>query len=241
MTLNILFPVLNEEKRLEKGILETLKFIENLPLQSIKLTIVDNGSNDLTQSIAQDLSLRHPEVEYIRISTRGVGAAFRAGVAANTSDIVGYMDVDLSTKIEHLSEVVSIFSNYPEIDIINGSRLNKDSNMLGRKWYRNLSSYGLTFLLKLFLQMKATDSICGFKFFKSDVADSLIKRSSSESGWFFIIELLLRAERLHYNVHELPVKWEDDHNTTVDYFKLIKNYLHHIKRLFIEFHIKKKI
>ena len=239
MTLNILFPVLNEENRLEQGILKTLDYLKRLEIIPFKLTIVDNGSTDKTEKIATHLSKIHSEVEYIQISERGVGAAFRAGVLANTCDYVGYMDVDLSTDIIHLEEVITLFKTQTDIDMINGSRLNKASKMVGRKWYRNLSSYGLTFLLKLFLQMKATDSICGFKFFKHHVAKDLIALSSDEKGWFFIIELLLRAERLSYNVVELPVRWEDDHNSTVHYFKLITNYLIQIKRLFIEFNFKK--
>ncbi|MBF4694514.1 glycosyltransferase [Fusibacter ferrireducens] len=238
MTLNILFPVLNEENRLEQGILKTLDYLKHLETVTFKLTIVDNGSMDKTGEISARLCEMHSEVEYIRISERGVGAAFRAGVAENTCDYVGYMDVDLSTDIHHLEEVITLFKTHHSIDVINGSRLNKASHTIGRKWYRNLSSYGLTFLLKLFLQMKATDSICGFKFFKHQVAKELIALSSDEKGWFFIIELLLRAERLSYQVVELPVRWEDDHNTTVHYFKLITNYLIQIKRLFIEFHFK---
>lgn len=238
MTLNILFPVLNEENRLEQGILKTLDYLKRLDTVTFKLTIVDNGSTDRTEAISAHLCEMYSEIEYIRISERGVGAAFRAGVAENTCDYVGYMDVDLSTDINHLEEVITLFKTQSDIDMINGSRLSKASQMVGRKWYRDLSSYGLTFLLKLFLQMKATDSICGFKFFKHQVAKELIVLSSDEKGWFFIIELLLRAERLSYNVIELPVKWEDDHNTTVHYFKLITNYLIQIKRLFIEFHFK---
>ena len=113
--------------------------------------------------------------------------------------------------------------------MVNASRLNKKSNTIGRKWYRMITSYGLSFVLKLFLHMKATDAICGFKFFRKQAIEKLISSfDSNEKGWFYVIELLLRAERSNLSIFELPVKWEDDYNTTVHVWKLIKNYMRNI-------------
>lgn len=239
-SINIIFPVLNEEKRLRRGIVKTVQFFERTNIAAYMLTIIDNGSVDKTEEIAEELCNQYEHVYYIKIEEKGVGAAFREGVRVNTCDIVGYMDIDLSTDIRHLKQVMQIFDNYPLVQIINASRLNRKSVTVGRKWYRNLTSYGLTFLLKLFLQMKATDSICGFKFFRKDAAEQLIQEAGNrENGWFYIIELLLRAERKPMVVRELPVRWIDDYETTVNVIKLIRNYLCQIGRLFIDIHIKK--
>ena len=80
--------------------------------------------------------------------------------------------------------------------------------------------------------MKISDARSGFQFFKADVAKDLIKYSdNSENGWFFIIEILLRAEKLGYKIKEIPVVWKDDYNSTVNVVKLIKQYLSSISRL----------
>ena len=80
--------------------------------------------------------------------------------------------------------------------------------------------------------MKATDAICGFKFFKKETAEKLVEVSSKdENGWFFIIEMLLRAERMGVKIHELPVEWADDSRTKVKLFATIKNYIKNISRL----------
>ena len=111
------------------------------------------------------------------------------------------------------------------VDMVNGSRWNRNSDTRGRKWYRSITSNGLTVLLKIILGLKATDSICGFKFFRKESAERLIHEAGEdENGWFYIIELLLRAERNNMKIVELPVHWEDDYNTTVKVFALIKNY-----------------
>jgi glycosyltransferase involved in cell wall biosynthesis len=244
-TIHILFPVLNEEKRIENGILTTYQYMQALTAKysnwQFQLTIVDNGSTDLTQKLSEALSSAYEAIHYLHIDTRGVGAAFRAGLAVNTADIIGYMDIDLSTDIHHLEEVLRAFDQSPTLMMVNGSRLSRKSTMAGRKWYRSLSSKGLVLLLQLFLKMKASDAICGFKFFRADAAEALAQDASAENGWFYLIELLLRAERKEMHIDELPVRWEDDHRTTVHFFKLTANYLRHIFRLYIEFHFRSSV
>ena len=228
-SLNILFPVYNEEKRLTNGIEKTVDYLENYGKAEYVLTIVDNASNDRTEEIAGKLCKRYDRVRYIRISEKGVGAAFRAGVSENTCDIVGYMDVDLATDIRHLSEMYELFCGNEHIDMVNASRWSKDSDTSGRKAYRNVTSLGLVFLLKLVFKMHASDAICGFKFFDRNSLGNLMKDASTENGWFYMIELLLRAEYEGYVIKELPVKWEDDSkNSKVNVVKVVANYLQRI-------------
>ena len=202
---------------------------------------MDNASIDETQNIALRIASEKTQLNYIRINKKGVGVAVREGIKNNNCPIVGYMGVDLSTDINHLNDVMTIFKSNSNIMMINGSRLNKKSVTVGRKWYRNLTSKGLSFLLKISLRMKASDSICGFKFWRKKLIEQLIKEAGeSEDGWFYIIELLLRAERTNTIIYELPVHWEDDYNSTVNVTKLIKNYCVQILRLKKTFKIEKK-
>lgn len=195
MRINIIFPVLNEKLRLEKGITGTVDYLKQMGFEDYRITIVDNGSEDETPQIAERLCKTYPKVSYERIGVRGVGAAFRRGVELNDCEIVGYMDIDLSTNIKHLGEAIEIFQNRPEIQYINGSRFADESDTRGRKWYRKITSKGLLILLKVFLGMKSTDAICGFTFVRKDVAEQLVAGCSQDNGWFYMIEFLLRAEK----------------------------------------------
>lgn len=231
--LNILFPVYNEELRLKNGIEKTVTYLSQIEIPYL-LTIVDNASTDNTENISRDLCAKFPEnVRYIRIKDKGVGAAFRAGVSENQSNIVGYMDVDLSTDLCHLSEMYHLLCSDNAVDIVNASRWNRKSKTSGRKFYRNITSIGLVFVLKIFFKMRASDAICGFKFFRKEVAEKLISEAGNETnGWFYLIELLIRAERNNLKIVELPVNWIDDSkNTTVRTFSLICEYLHQILSL----------
>ncbi len=238
LSVNILFPVLNEERRLERGIGQTCRYMREHFEGGYTLTIVDNGSMDRTTEISRELCEKYPCVSYMRTLEKGVGTAIREGVRQNRADIVGYMDIDLSTNISHISDMYRIFETRGDVDIVNASRLNKESDTVGRKWYRNITSHGLAFLVRTVFGVSATDVICGFKFFRKEAIAKLMKEAADDNGWFYLIELLVRAEQRGMVIYELPVVWMDDYDTTVHVKKLIIYYLEQIvglkKRLLAE-------
>ncbi len=243
MTIDILFPVLNEHLRLERGITRCVDFLKGNRgklerIASFRLTIIDNGSDDDTPDIAKRLVQKYEgmfgsyiTVRFIRIEERGVGVAFRKGVEESDGDIVGYMDIDLSTDINYLRNMISIFRNDESVDYVNASRFSKKSRVRGRKWYRKVTSKGLLVILKTVLGMKSTDAICGFTFVRRKCAERLVKECSNDNGWFYMIEFLLRAERDGMKIYDMPVEWTEDYDTTVNVPKTIKNYLRNIARL----------
>ena len=231
MNITLLFPVLNERLRLQKGIETCLEYARKNIDIPFKLVIVDNGSDDETPEIAKSLEAKYPEVEYRRLEIRGVGIAFKTGIEECTSDIVGYMDIDLSTDLKYLKKTVELFKEKPSLMYVNGSRFSKESNTKGRKWYRKITSAGLVFILKHYLGMKSTDALCGFTFLRTPFAKELVLKCSDDHGWFYTVEMLLRAERMGAEIEEIPVEWVEDYNTTVKVFKTIKNYLIQISKL----------
>ena len=231
MSVNILFPVLNERLRLQRGIDRTMEYLREKVDIPYCLTILDNGSEDETPEIGKALEEKYPEVSYVRVGERGVGVAFRKGIELNECSLVGYMDIDLSTDIKYLGRTIQLFQVRPELEYVNGSRFSKESNTRGRKWYRKITSMGLVFLLKAIFHMKATDAVCGFTFLRKETAERLVAACGDDNGWFYTIEFLLRAERMGVEIYDMPVEWQEDYNTTVKVFKTIKNYLVQIRRL----------
>ena len=225
MKLTILFPVLNEHLRLEKGIETCVAYVREHLSCSCELVIVDNGSDDDTPQLAKALAVKYPEVSYRRIEERGVGIAFRTGISECSSDLVGYMDIDLSTDLKYLSQTVELFEKDPSLQYVNGTRFSRTSDTRGRKWYRKIASAGLVFLLKHYLGMKATDALCGFTFLRTPCAKELASKCSDDRGWFYTVEFLIRAERAGVKILDMPVEWVEDYNTTVNVMKTIKNYI----------------
>ena len=230
-SINLLFPVLNERLRLQKGIEATIAYVREHVKIPCRLTILDNGSEDETPEIGKKLEEAYSEVTYVRVGERGVGVAFRKGIELNDCDIVGYMDIDLSTDLKYLGKTIEMFQQDPELQYVNGTRFSKESDTKGRKWYRKITSMGLVFLLKTIFHMKATDALCGFTFLRKEEAEQLVAESSQDNGWFYTVEFLLRAERDGMKICDMPVEWQEDYNTTVKVFKTIKNYVIQIHRL----------
>lgn len=230
-SINLLFPVLNERLRLRNGIEKSMEYLRENVTIPYSLTILDNGSDDETPDIGRELEEKYPEVTYVRVGERGVGVAFRKGIELNESDIVGYMDIDLSTDLKYLGKTIELFQTWAELQYVNGTRFSKESDTKGRKWYRKITSMGLVFLLKTIFHMKATDALCGFTFLRKEEAEQLVRESSNDNGWFYTVEFLIRAERDGMVIYDMPVEWQEDYNTTVKVWKTIKNYLVQIHRL----------
>lgn len=237
MKLNILFPVLNEHLRLERDIDKCMEYMQKNVSVPYQLTILDNGSTDDTPDIGRRLAGKYEPVEYVRIDEKGVGIAFKTGIERTDADIVGYMDIDLSTDLSYLTRMIELFESQSELQYVNGSRFSKESDTQGRKWYRKITSAGLVTILKTVFKMKATDALCGFTFLRTDLAKELVAECSDDHGWFYTVEFLLRAERKGAVIYDMPVTWVEDYDTTVNVPKTIMNYvkqIHRLRRLFRE-------
>lgn len=235
MTINIIIPVLNEELQLERNVLKIMDFLNETELKNnYILTIIDNGSDDKTQKIATELANQFERIIfYIRLNERGVGLAFREGIKKNKCDIVGYMDLDLATDLSHLI-VVYRFFNFEKIDIVVGSRLLKGAKVVGRTLKREITSRCLNRILKVFMKVTFTDAMCGFKFYRNNIAKELVRVCSNSNGWFYCAEMMIRAEWEKIKIKEVPVIWKDDPNSKVKIGRLSLNYLGEIGKLYKE-------
>jgi hypothetical protein len=123
------------------------------------------------------------------------------------------MDVDLSTDLAALFPLVApLISGHSDIAI--GSRLLPGSRVVGGP-KREFISRCYNLILRGVLGTRFRDAQCGFKAIRADVARRLLPLVE-DTGWFFDTELLVLAERAGLRVHEVPVDWVDDPNSSVD-------------------------
>ena len=233
MLVDIVIPVLNEEESLD----ENVHFIVNFLDESIgnqydyRVVIADNGSTDKTQEIGLNLSsILSDKVAYFKVPAKGVGLALKSYWKESSADIVGYMDLDMATDLKHVREALDCFKNN-NTDIVYGSRLHKNSVVVGRTLKREITSRVFNWVLKMYLRTKFSDGMCGFKFLKRNVFETLLNKGAVSDGWFFCTEILVVGEWNRFNLHELPVKWTDDENSKVNIKKLTIEYLQAMKAL----------
>ena len=211
MTFDITIPVLNEEATLARQVRVLHTFLKNKfpdPGQW-RIVIADNGSTDQTAHIAEVLCDDFPEVRLIRVPEKGVGLALKTSWTNSDADIVGYMDLDLATDLHHFIQAYHALAT-EGFDLVYGTRLHKGSKVIGRTLKREITSRVFNLMLKVYLGIRFSDGMCGFKWLLRRHVPSLMAGGAVSNGWFFSTELLTVAEWKGLNMCELPVKWTDD-------------------------------
>lgn len=211
--LDIVVPVYNEQKDLATSIERLHSYLgAHIPYTS-RITIADNASTDQTWTIAVGLCDRLPGVRAVHLDLKGRGRALREVWTTSEADVLGYMDVDLSTDLAALLPLVApLLSGHSELAI--GTRLSRGARVV-RGPRRELISRTYNLLLRTTLAARFSDAQCGFKAIRADRARELLP-AVEDSGWFFDTELLVLAERRGLRIHEVPVDWVDDPSSSVD-------------------------
>jgi len=225
--IRITIPVYNEEKTVHSQIQKIINYIRHEKL-NISITVVNNGSTDSTASILQIFE-SDPIINIINLSKKGVGLALRESWnESEKNEIIGYMDLDLSTDISNLNKILSVLENF---DILTASRLESNSKVYNRKLTREIVSRVFNFLIKIVFRSRLKDHMCGFKFLKSDVYFQLKHQYKYSDDWFFLTELLVIAQKNKKSIYPLPVIWKDDPDSKVNIVFLSLSYIRSILRL----------
>lgn len=212
-TVEIFVPVYNEERALP-GCIRTLhaRLRDELPF-GWRISIVDNASTDRTREVADRLAEELPHVGVVHLDRKGRGLALRTAWRASRADIVAYMDVDLSTRLDGLLPLIApLASGHSDLAI--GSRLAPGARTV-RGARRELISRCYNVLVRRMHGARFSDAQCGFKAARTEVLRPLLDKTQDDS-WFFDTELLLLAEHNGLRIHEVPVDWVEDLDTRVN-------------------------
>ena len=225
--IDVVIPVHNEEAQLAASVRRVLAALEDLPW-TYRVTIADNASTDGTDVIARRLSHEHHEVRVEHLAEKGRGRALKQAWGRSDSDVLVYMDVDLSTDLGALLPLIApLISGHSDLAI--GSRLTSSSRV-ERGLKRELISRSYNQLLRRALRVGFSDAQCGFKAIRRDAARELLPLVEDQE-WFFDTELLTVAERAGLRIHEVPVDWIDDPDSRVDIIRTALDDLRGVLRL----------
>ncbi len=233
-TVEITIPVYNEEKELEKHITVLADYCKkNLSDYLWHITIADNASTDATRKIAEDIQRKEKNISYNHLGEKGRGRAVKKTWLASNADYCVYMDLDLSTDITHLPELIGSLRD-KRYDISIGSRLAKGARVEGRTLLREITSRVLNYLfIRLVFQTHFTDAQCGFKAISRAAVKELLP-FVEDNGWFFDGELLIVGEKSGYKIYEIPVHWIDNPGSTVRLLSTISEDISAMLRLFLK-------
>lgn len=209
---DIVIPVLNEEKGLPQSMMILSQFLhDNLSRNPWRIVIADNGSTDNTGSVSEMLAQKYPGISYVYIPQRGRGRALRTAWLESDADIVSYMDVDLSTDLNSFPRLIQAIEEGYDIAI--GSRLSARAKVR-RSLKREVISRSYNMMIKSLFFVSFSDAQCGFKAVSRNAAQALVPLVKN-NNWFFDTELLIIASKRGFRIREIPVDWVEDPDSRV--------------------------
>ena len=117
-----ILPVYNEDAQLESSVLKLHGYLAvQFPTLDWCIVIADNASTDRTPEIGRRLAASMLRVAYLRLGQAGRGRALQVAWMRSNADFVSYMDVDLSTNLKALPEMLRLLDQ--GVDVVLGSRL----------------------------------------------------------------------------------------------------------------------
>lgn len=211
--LDVTIPAFNDEACLEENLRRLHGYLKETFPHAFRITVADNASTDNTLRVAERLARELPEVVVVRFEQRGRGNALRQAWLASPSPVLAYMEADLSTDLAAVAPLLApLISGHSDLAI--GTRLAPASRVT-RSPRHQLVARSYNSLLRTVLGAGFSDAQCGFKAIRADVAHQLLPHVKDEA-WFFDTELLIIAERSGLRIHEVPVDWTQDPNSSVD-------------------------
>jgi putative flippase GtrA len=211
--LDMTIPVYNEERDLEECLRRLHAYLCGTFPHSFRITVADNASTDGTLKAAERVARELREVTVVHLEEKGRGNALRKVWLASPSPVLAYMDVDLSTDLAALGPLLApLISGHSDLAI--GTRLTRNSRVV-RGPKREFISRSYNFMLQSLMGAHFSDAQCGFKAIRADIAQQILPHTV-DTAWFFDTELLVLAERCGLRVHEVPVDWTDDPDSSVD-------------------------
>lgn len=211
--LSIVIPAYNEEIRILPTLAAMGVFVSSY-MPNWEVIVSDDGSKDSTAALVKALGWKN--LKLIEHANTGKGGAVRRGVMAAEGKYILFADADNSTPIEELMRMMDKL--HAGSDIAVGSRAAEGAIEENKSFFRHLVSWGLRTVAGWLSGVKVKDTQCGFKLFKREVALELFGKQKMD-GFSFDLELLYLANKFHYKVAEVPVRWFDAPGSKVNSVK----------------------
>ena len=218
--ITILLPAYNEEKSLPLLLDRIAAWGAVNPAEPYQVIVVNDGSRDATQAIAEDYAQRMPLRLINHDGNQGLGVAMRTGLGAaaavsGLADVVVTMDADnthdpalITAMREQMRKEMRTKSNAGYLII--ASRYQPGGQEIGLSASRHVFSKGASLLLRSFFPIKgARDYTCGYRMYSGDLLRRAVvaygDRLVEEQGFTCMAEILIKMARLGARVSEVAL------------------------------------
>lgn len=214
MELSIVIPACEESKKIARDVEAAAAFLEKNHFTG-RIIVVDDGSKDNTAEVAKN-AVTSPapgiEIEVDRYNHhRGKGYAVRRGIKQTSGEYVMFADSGCCVPYEDTLRGLELIKS-GACDIAHGSRKMRGCHIERRQsLYRRMCSKIFHWFVIHDMKIPAefTDTQCGFKIYRGDIARHLYGQCITD-GFTFDIEIIMRAQKEGYRIKEFPIDWTCD-------------------------------
>ncbi|HVN14779.1 MAG TPA: glycosyltransferase family 2 protein [Anaerolineales bacterium] len=194
-SISAIFPAYNDGGTIPSMVLAALLALRQVT-DDYEVIVTNDGSEDHTGQILDEISLRYPELRVIHHGmNQGYGAALRAGFAAATKDWVFYTDGDAQYDPLELVELVDAL--HEGVDVVNGYKISR-SDPLIRKIIGRIYHHFVSFVFGIHLR----DVDCDFRLIRRKILDEIELESSSGA---ICVEMVKKIQDFGYVFAQVPV------------------------------------
>lgn len=220
MYLSWIIPAHNEERNIEKSVREVdayLRTKKNLdPSFQYEIILINGGSTDRTQEIAERLQKEIPNFSVLATDGRGKGWSVGLGMLQSRGDIRLFSDADNATSPDHWDRMAPLFQKGR--DVVIGSRHFRDvpgaQQRIKESLIRRIAGQMGNLWIQIFAVPGIWDTQAGFKAFTKKAAEDIFSRIRM-IGFSFDIEVLALARRRGYAIGIVALNWKHNPDSRV--------------------------
>lgn len=215
MDLSIVIPAYDESRKIERDIKEASGFLTSHHLKG-EIIVVDDGSKDNTSETAKKVIVpSNVKLQIIHSNQHhGKGYAVRKGIEHTSGEYVMFADSGCCVPYEDTMRGLYLIKS-GTCDITHGSRKISGCHIERPQGiYRRICSKIFHWFVVHDMKIPAefTDTQCGFKIYKGDIARNLYKKCQTD-GFVFDIEIIMLAQKDGCKIMEFPINWTCDPDT----------------------------
>ncbi len=200
--LSIVIPAYNEEARLGATLDGWCAFLDANPMDA-EIIVSDDGSRDGTAALVERRAAADPRIRLNRlVQNQGKGGAVREGMLAARGAYRFYVDADLNIAPEHVLPALELLRS--RADLVVGTRSLTEYAAEEKSVARVIAGALVQITRRLFVLPVISDTQCGFKGFRADLAERVFRATLIRS-FAFDIEALFLARRQRARIVALPV------------------------------------
>ena len=197
---SIIVPVYNEEDILRNSVEVLVEYSDGLDVE-YEIIAVSNGSTDASDAIGRELAQTHSAFKYFSITEKGIGRAFKKGIAEARHEHIVFLDADLSAELTFIEKANSALDDHV---LVIGAKF---KGLQNRSLFRKMGSFVFYISVVIVMGMKYVDYAPGAKGYRKSFLLECLGYIDNYTS--LVLNLAFIAYSRKLPVIEIPIVCDD--------------------------------